>query len=210
MLRYRTLPVTPFQQNCSIVWCDRTMEGAVIDPGGDLPLIRAEIDKWAPPADIEKLEASLRGAAVPHRVEWYPGVEHGFVFPQRGAIYDRAAAERHWERLFALFDRIAQVGRTFKYTASGPQGLAGGKTVIVASTRGGIYSTSEWGRAAEHQESYLKTVFGFFGITDVQIVRAEGLAMGDEPKAAAMATARGAIQALAKAAANDAAAVRAA
>ncbi len=41
MLRYRTIPVTPFQQNCSIVWCDRTMEGAVIDPGGDLPLIDA-------------------------------------------------------------------------------------------------------------------------------------------------------------------------
>jgi len=41
MLRYRTLPVTPFQQNCSIVWCDRTMEGAVIDPGGDLPRIQA-------------------------------------------------------------------------------------------------------------------------------------------------------------------------
>jgi len=42
MLRYATLPVTPFQQNCSIVWCDQTMEGAVIDPGGDLPEIRAE------------------------------------------------------------------------------------------------------------------------------------------------------------------------
>ncbi|MBI5720249.1 MAG: MBL fold metallo-hydrolase [Burkholderiales bacterium] len=43
MLRYRTLPVTPFQQNCSIVWCDRTMEGAVIDPGGDLPRIKAAV-----------------------------------------------------------------------------------------------------------------------------------------------------------------------
>ena len=41
---------------------------------------------------------------VPHRIEWYPGVEHGFVFPQR-AIYDRDAAERHWERLFSLFRR---------------------------------------------------------------------------------------------------------
>ncbi|MDP1901488.1 MAG: MBL fold metallo-hydrolase [Rubrivivax sp.] len=41
MLRYQTVPVTPFQQNCSIVWCDQTMEGAVIDPGGDLPLIQA-------------------------------------------------------------------------------------------------------------------------------------------------------------------------
>ena len=43
MLRYHTQPVTPFQQNCSIVWCDQTMEGAVIDPGGDLPLIRRAV-----------------------------------------------------------------------------------------------------------------------------------------------------------------------
>jgi carboxymethylenebutenolidase len=64
----------------------------------------AEIDKWAPPADVEALDAALRDAGTPHRLEWYPGVEHGFVFPQR-AVYDRAAAERHWERLFALFDR---------------------------------------------------------------------------------------------------------
>jgi glyoxylase-like metal-dependent hydrolase (beta-lactamase superfamily II) len=42
MLRYRTIPVTPFQQNCSIVWCDRTMKGAVIDPGGELPRITAQ------------------------------------------------------------------------------------------------------------------------------------------------------------------------
>ncbi len=65
----------------------------------------AEVDKWAPPADIDKLEASLRDAGTPHRVEWYPGVEHGFVFPGRKGIYDRDAAERHWERLFALFER---------------------------------------------------------------------------------------------------------
>ena len=43
MLRYQTIPVTPFQQNCSVVWCDQTMEGAVIDPGGDLPLVLAEV-----------------------------------------------------------------------------------------------------------------------------------------------------------------------
>lgn len=64
----------------------------------------AEIDKWAPPAHIDALQAALKDAAAPHRVEWYPGVEHGFVFPQR-AVYDRPAAERHWERLFALFGR---------------------------------------------------------------------------------------------------------
>jgi carboxymethylenebutenolidase len=65
----------------------------------------AETDKWAPPADIEQLQAALLAAGTPHRIEWYPGVEHGFVFPQRGAIYNRPAAERHWERLFSLFER---------------------------------------------------------------------------------------------------------
>ena len=100
-------------------------------------------------------------------------------------------------------DRLAQVGRTFKYTEKGPVGLAGGKTVIVASTRGGIYSTTEGGQAAEHQESYLKVVFGFFGITDVRFVRAEGLAMGDAPKAAAVAGARAEIRVATAEAANQ-------
>jgi FMN-dependent NADH-azoreductase len=83
-------------------------------------------------------------------------------------------------------DRIVQASRTFTYTATGPKGLAAGKTVIVASTRGGMYSTSEGGRAMEHQESYLQTVFGFLGITDVRFVRAEGVAMGDAKKAEAL------------------------
>jgi carboxymethylenebutenolidase len=65
----------------------------------------AEIDKWAPPADIRQLQAALEAAQAPHRIEWYPGVEHGFVFPLRAGIYNQAAAERHWERLFSLFDR---------------------------------------------------------------------------------------------------------
>lgn len=66
----------------------------------------AEIDKWAPPADIAKLQAALQAGRVPHRVEWYPHAEHGFVFPLRAGIYQREAAERHWERLFALFGRV--------------------------------------------------------------------------------------------------------
>ena len=65
----------------------------------------AEIDKWAPPADIVKLQATLEAAGAPHRIEWYPGVEHGFVFPLRAGIYNQRAAERHWERLFSLFGR---------------------------------------------------------------------------------------------------------
>jgi len=52
-----------------------------------------------------------------------------------------------------------------------------------------VYSTSEAMRALEHQESYLQTIFGFFGVTDVRFVRAEGLAMGEAAKAAALAAA---------------------
>ncbi|MEY4737482.1 MAG: hypothetical protein RL302_1801 [Pseudomonadota bacterium] len=100
-------------------------------------------------------------------------------------------------QLKSWIDRVAQAGRTFHYTEKGPQGLAGGKTVIVASTRGGVYSTSEGGRAMEHQESYLQTVFGFFGITDVRFVRAEGVAMGEVKKAEAMTEAANSIAKLA-------------
>lgn len=106
-------------------------------------------------------------------------------------------------QLKAWIDRVAQAGRTFTYTATGPKGLAGGKTVIVASTRGGVYSTSEGGRAMEHQESYLQTVFGFLGITDVRFVRAEGVAMGDAKKAEALTLAAAHIQASTQGAANE-------
>jgi FMN-dependent NADH-azoreductase len=105
-------------------------------------------------------------------------------------------------QLKAWIDRVAQVGRTFKYTDTGPQGLAGGKVVIVASTRGGMYSTSAGGQAMEHQESYLQTIFGFFGVTDVRIVRAEGLAMGEAGRAQALASADSDIKTATQHAAN--------
>ena len=113
-------------------------------------------------------------------------------------------------QLKSWIDRIAQVGRTFTYTDKGPKGLAGGKTVVVASTRGGVYSTSEGGRAMEHQESYLQTMFGFMGITDVRFVRAEGVAMGEGPKAQALAAAQLDIVALSGAPANQPTVVQAA
>ncbi|MGH8846766.1 MAG: FMN-dependent NADH-azoreductase [Polaromonas sp.] len=106
-------------------------------------------------------------------------------------------------QLKSWIDRVAQAGRTFKYTDKGPVGLAGGKTVIVASSRGGVYSTSDAGNAMEHQESYLKTVFGFFGVTDVRFVRAEGLGMGEAAKAAALSAAEIEITAQTQTAANQ-------
>jgi len=106
--------------------------------------------------------------------------------------------------LKAWIDRIAQVGRTFKYTEKGPQGLAGGKKVIIASTRGGAYSSNPALAFLDHQESYLKTVFGFFGITDVQIVRAEGIALGETVKSEAISAAELAIKAVVAVPANEA------
>lgn len=99
-------------------------------------------------------------------------------------------------QLKAWLDRIAQAGRTFKYTATGPVGLAGDKKVIIASARGGAYSSSAAGQAMEHQESYLKVIFGFMGVTDFTIVRAEGVSMGPEAKAAAMQRAKAEIEQL--------------
>lgn len=106
-------------------------------------------------------------------------------------------------QLRAWIDRIAQPGRTFTYTDKGPKGLAGGKTVIVAVSRGGVYSTTDSGHAMEHQESYLQTVFGFLGVTDVRIVRAEGLALGDAARAAALASASLEIKSITTDAANQ-------
>jgi len=72
---------------------------------GELYFGCAETDEWAPRETIEALDAELKRAGARYRIEWYPGTVHGFVFPQRPAAYDKPAAERHWERLHALFAR---------------------------------------------------------------------------------------------------------
>ncbi len=69
---------------------------------GEIYIACAEIDHWVPPEMAEQLTEALRDGGVNAEVEMYPGVEHGFAFPQRPA-YNKPAAERHWERLFALF-----------------------------------------------------------------------------------------------------------
>lgn len=101
-------------------------------------------------------------------------------------------------QLKAWVDRIAQAGRTFRYTEQGPEGLLTGKRAIIASARGGIYSEGA-AAAMEHQESYIKTLLGFIGITDVSIIRAEGLNMGDQLRSEALAGAHKEIADLAQA-----------
>jgi FMN-dependent NADH-azoreductase len=82
--------------------------------------------------------------------------------------------------LKAWIDHIVRAGRTFRYTATGAEGLIpAGKKAIVVSARGSVYSEGPM-RDFDYQESYLKTVLGFIGIRDVFFVRAEGVALGEE------------------------------
>ena len=93
--------------------------------------------------------------------------------------------------LKAWIDRIAVAGRTFRYTENGPEGLAGGRKVIVASARGGVHA----GAPTDFQEPYLRQVFGFLGIDDVEFVRAEGVAYSPQHRSDAIAAAKAAIPA---------------
>lgn len=86
--------------------------------------------------------------------------------------------------LRAYFDHIARSGVTFRYTANGPEGLLTGKKAVVFVTRGGVYGE-------EHsQTSYIRQFLGFLGITDVEIIHAEGLAMNENAKLKSLVTAK--------------------
>ena len=87
-------------------------------------------------------------------------------------------------QLKAWIDRILVAGKTFHYTAAGAEGLVPGKRIIVGAARGGMYGPGTPHAAYEHQESYLRTVFGFMGIKNVEFVRAEGIALGPEQREA--------------------------
>ena len=99
-------------------------------------------------------------------------------------------------QLKAWIDRILVAGMTFRYTANGPEGLAGGKRIIVASSRGGMYGKDTAGAAMDFQEPYLRAAFAFIGIPDIEFVRAEGLAFSDEHKVEALKSARSSIRTL--------------
>jgi carboxymethylenebutenolidase len=75
---------------------------------GEIYFACAEIDPYAPRETIDALEAHLETCDINYRLEWFPGAEHGFAFPDRGEIYHKPSAERHWERLFAMFKRNLQ------------------------------------------------------------------------------------------------------
>lgn len=93
-------------------------------------------------------------------------------------------------QLKAWLDRILVAGTTFRYTENGPEGLAGGKRVVIALARGGFYDAGSPAAALEHLETYLCGVFGFIGI-EPEFVAADGLAIGPEQRENAIGHALG-------------------
>jgi FMN-dependent NADH-azoreductase len=100
-------------------------------------------------------------------------------------------------QLKAWIDRVVIAGKTFRYGANGAEGLLSNKKAFIASSRGNVYAPGSPAAAFEHHESYLTGVLAFIGLTDVAVVRAEGLAFGAEAKEAAMLKARQHIAAIA-------------
>lgn len=93
-------------------------------------------------------------------------------------------------QLKAWIDRIMVAGTTFRYTENGPEGLAGGKRVIIALARGGMYDGSSPAASLEHLESYLRGIFNFIGI-EPEFVAADGLNFGPEQREASLSAALG-------------------
>src|SRR6185503_6390260 len=91
--------------------------------------------------------------------------------------------------LRSWFDYVLRAGETFSYSEAGPQGLLGGKRVIVIESRGGLYSEGP-AKVIDFQEPYLRHLFGFVGITDVTFVHAEKLGFGPDAHEQALASAR--------------------
>ena len=174
----------------------RTVSAAVVDR------LRAEIP------DLAVTDRDLAAAPLPHlsgahlagqqpNASNTPDVQHD-VEQGRRALEEFLAADivvvgaplynfTVSSQLKAWIDRILVAGKTFRYTDTGAQGLAGGKRVIVAVARGGFYGAGTPYAAAEHAESYLRTVFGFMGIPEIEVIVAQGIAVGPEMRETALA-----------------------
>lgn len=144
-------------------------------------LFAQPLPHWAPVADASDPAASLGNEML----EEFLAAD---VVVIGAPMYNFSISSQ----LKAWIDRITVAGKTFRYTANGPEGLAGGKRVIIASSRGGHYSSGA-AAAMDFQEPYLRAVLGFLGITDVDFVRAEGLNLSPEHKAEALQAANATI-----------------
>lgn len=157
----------------------REMTAAIVDalkrthPGLDVryhDLATNPLPHWTPIADAEDPAVARGGELVDEFLD-------ADILVIGAPMYNFGIPSQ----LKAWIDRIAVAGKTFRYGANGPEGLAGDKKVIIASSRGGVYSTGA-ASSMDFQESYLRGVFGFLGITDIEVIRAEGVNISSEHK----------------------------
>ncbi|CAN5473194.1 FMN-dependent NADH-azoreductase [soil metagenome] len=166
------------------------------DRGGDIAVTHRDLDKQAPAhltgtvLGAQAAEASTLSPEVLADVRYGNALMAEFLAADVLVIGAPMYNFSIPTPLKAWIDRIVKAGITFKYDTTGAVGLATGKRAYIVSSRGGKLADDS---ALDHQESYLRGVLGFIGVTDLTIVRADGLAYGPEAAAASIATAREAI-----------------
>ena len=163
---------------------------------------------WLSELDAQVIERDLAAQAIPHLDS---GTFTGFITPAEQHSAEQAEGVALSDQLIdeleqsdtllisvpmynlgipstlkAWIDHIARAGRTFRYTEQGPQGLLSGKKAVVIATRGGQYQGTEY----DVQTPYLRQILAFIGITEVEFIYAEGLAMGEDAKAGALSQAK--------------------
>lgn len=147
-----------------------------------------ELGAWQTPADERTVEQQALAA---HSDELLAELRANDVLVLAVPMYNLGIPSQ----LKAWFDRVLRAGETFRYTENGPQGLIEGKRAIILAARGGQYAGTEF----DSQTPHLKTMLGLMGISDVEVVFAEGLNMGDAHRDAAMKEAFQAIDQLVEA-----------
>ena len=157
-----------------------TYRDLAADPLGHLTRIHFAGLKGALPADRESVRDLAAGQAA---LNEFLGAD---ILVVGAPMYNFSIPSQ----LKAWIDRLAVPGKTFRYTKNGPEGLADGKRVIVASSCGGFSGPETPLAFLDHQETYLRGVFGFFGVTDVIFVRAEGVNVGPDRGAKSIEAAR--------------------
>ena len=130
---------------------------------------------------------ALRDAALRHEAELSASTLAEFLAADAVVIAAPMYNFSIPSQLKAWIDRIAVAGQTFLYTEAGPEGLCGNKKVIIVSTAGGLHVGQPTGVG---HEDYLKVMLGFLGITDIEFVRAHGLAYGEDVRSKALSDAR--------------------
>ena len=187
------------------------------DNSASRKLSAALVERLRDTADVEVVYRDVAASPVPPLTGAYMGALMGAVAAEGELQHDLALGDQIMAEFLAAdvvvlgvpmynftipaqlktwIDRLLIVGKTFRYTEQGPVGLAGGKRILAGLARGGVYKAGAPAAGLDFQESYLRGVFSFIGITDMEFVYAEGLAMGPEAREQALAGALAAAKAV--------------